>query len=1126
MKPQAAFGLVLALVTLALPPPSVPPPGGEEGGGSTTVTSTAALYWEPVLPDLRTRIWRSPWYETDRTLFVTTGHDLRRTTDDGNTWTTLYPTPPLTETTGVTAVAFDPAAPAPSTLFVAHIHFDDRSEVYRSTDDGVTWSQVLTTTDALVLDLVAVRNSAGQLVVFAIGGGAQVWRSTDGGDTWSPAAAGLPGWAQMGRIFASPAFATDGTLYATGATAGDCLLARSTDGGDTWAEVDIPQVDVARQVVFSPQYAADGTLWISYSCTGGERPFNGVVRSTDYGDTWQVVSAGLDVDFYDGYILGLAASPDYPEDPALYAVQMTMHYVDPAWDLYRSPASGDTWWAQGPAPAEIPRGLLVADRDLIFLPSGDGLWRLRTTCWEWVVNGGCERATDWRMPDTPAPADYVTDPAHGDSRSIRVGIIGQPNRYAYSSAQQRVSLPETALDATLSFWLYPVSTETQVAASDPEIQRAAAHHARPSIPARGDAQYVLILDEEGARRETLLWTLADSDDWELYTFDLSAYLGETIWLHFGVYNDGAGGITGMVVDDVSLTACEPPPSRPSPASQVNPLAPVQTATAFTVTWSGTDAGWGIAGYDVQVRDGDAASPWTTWLSDTTTTSAVFGGQDGHTYAFRSRAWDSLGNLEAWPANKWQDTFTTVLLEPAPVLVTSDKVAQPLDVRPGDRMEFQIHLRNTGNLAASVQVTDPLPANLALASGPWSNLLPDPAFISNTVAWSGTLAAGQDGSIGFEAWVLDVPPGRVVTNAAWIDDGVHSPLRREVAVRGWRPVYLPLILQSWQAPTDPPAGPLLIDGERASRVVGDPHSATIYALTPRGLHRSDDGARTWVLMTPSPPVTQTLVLAPGQPDVLYAGAGYPCYAGGPDVPMWKSVDDGQTWFEVPAGRNLEPLAVHPADARRVYARGCDGPWRSTDGGDTWNPQADELFLVYDVRHVAPALADDWQTVYLGCATEGGGGGVIGSRNGGTDWELLTPLGPSPWWVSVLAVDPISPTHVYFGEPNAFWSSADGGTTWFTSTAGLEGVVYNPGGPITQTYGLLSLAYTPADLNGWLLGTVHGLYGSLDRGQTWTQLTGPPWQDEQIDDLLLRQVEPDKLFVTTPGGAYVYYLDAFP
>lgn len=100
-----------------------------------------------------------------------------------------------------------------------------------------------------------------------------------------------------------------------------------------------------------------------------------------------------------------------------------------------------------------------------------------------------------------------------------------------------------------------------------------------------------------------------------------------------------------------------------------------------------------------------------------------------------------------------------------------------------------------------------------------------------------------------------------------------------------------------------------------RLAGHPQSTALYALTGQGLYRSSDGARSWRLATSSPPVTHSLVLGSSQPDVPYACAGYPCYAGGPAVPLWKSVDGGQVWFELPAGLNLEPLAVHPADPQR-------------------------------------------------------------------------------------------------------------------------------------------------------------------------------------------------------------------
>ncbi len=81
-----------------------------------------------------------------------------------------------------------------------------------------------------------------------------------------------------------------------------------------------------------------------------------------------------------------------------------------------------------------------------------------------------------------------------------------------------------------------------------------------------------------------------------------------------------------------------------------------TGTTFVVTWSGTDAGVGLASYDLQYRDG--SNPWTDWLFETTATAASFTGQLGHTYYFQSRARDLLGNLEAYPGG-YGDTHTQV-----------------------------------------------------------------------------------------------------------------------------------------------------------------------------------------------------------------------------------------------------------------------------------------------------------------------------------------------------------------------------------------------------------------------------------------------------------------------------------
>ena len=71
------------------------------------------------------------------------------------------------------------------------------------------------------------------------------------------------------------------------------------------------------------------------------------------------------------------------------------------------------------------------------------------------------------------------------------------------------------------------------------------------------------------------------------------------------------------------------------------------ALSITVAWGGRDNQSGIASYDLQVRDG-AAGLWADWLVGTVVTSARFVGEPGHTYYFRSRATDRVGNRAPWP----------------------------------------------------------------------------------------------------------------------------------------------------------------------------------------------------------------------------------------------------------------------------------------------------------------------------------------------------------------------------------------------------------------------------------------------------------------------------------------------
>jgi len=80
--------------------------------------------------------------------------------------------------------------------------------------------------------------------------------------------------------------------------------------------------------------------------------------------------------------------------------------------------------------------------------------------------------------------------------------------------------------------------------------------------------------------------------------------------------------------------------------------------AFPVSWNGTDAGSGIANYDVWVRQG-AMGAWNKWQSATTALNANYAaGTVGNTYYLHSAARDQAGNVETeLPPDG--DTLTTL-----------------------------------------------------------------------------------------------------------------------------------------------------------------------------------------------------------------------------------------------------------------------------------------------------------------------------------------------------------------------------------------------------------------------------------------------------------------------------------
>jgi uncharacterized repeat protein (TIGR01451 family) len=250
----------------------------------------------------------------------------------------------------------------------------------------------------------------------------------------------------------------------------------------------------------------------------------------------------------------------------------------------------------------------------------------------------------------------------------------------------------------------------------------------------------------------------------------------------------------------NLLAGHIPANCQAPDARVEPLPPY-VATPFTVTWAEPGVWSGIATYQVQARDGYEGT-WTDWLSGTREISATYSGVHGHTYFFRAR--NLAGHQPAFGDEEWGQAFTTVLTQPAPVLVTSRKVGMWSRVwavsgtlsLPTEAVSYTVLISNTGNLAAMAVVTDPIPTGMTLITQTLTGTLdPPPTYSEGIIHWSGVVSSGDTIRLSYAFALTPANErGDRITNTVEIAGSVLGPFTRQaVVVWSWN-IWLPLVLR--------------------------------------------------------------------------------------------------------------------------------------------------------------------------------------------------------------------------------------------------------------------------------------------------------------------------------------------
>jgi photosystem II stability/assembly factor-like uncharacterized protein len=412
--------------------------------------------------------------------------------------------------------------------------------VYRTTDGGDNWERVYGTD--LVSSLAISPNFANDRTIIA-GTNEQAARiSIDGGDTWNK----LGEWPVYDRgaalqVALPPNYPADGTVFAGGGKG----FWRLPEGETMWqmAASGLSEQHHVTAVAISPAYVSDQTLLLTASLSDPVTFVNhfSAYLSTDGGVNWTAVNAGLP----DRSLTDVAFSP-------YFTIDHTAYVTTEDGELYRSRDGGISWTLVGSAPGQPAfYDVKVNRQGSVFVSSSQGVWQYTTPAEDILINGRFEANSGWEMPVTPYQARYTNDVVYDGQQAGQIGIVNDGNKPAYSSARQLITLPANTITATLSFQLYPVSGET-VAASQAQLFPTTGLDQTADTTA-GDAQYGLVLDpDSGHVLETVFWELSNDQVWQPHTFDLSGYAGQTIQLHFGVYNDGVGGRTAVYLDNAAL----------------------------------------------------------------------------------------------------------------------------------------------------------------------------------------------------------------------------------------------------------------------------------------------------------------------------------------------------------------------------------------------------------------------------------------------------------------------------------------------------------------------------------------------------------------------------------------------
>ena len=762
----------------------------------------------------------------------------------------------------------------------------------------------------------------------------------------------------------------------------------------------------------------------------------------------------------------------------------------------------------------------------------DSTYIASNACTEQIQDGGFEQGSpnpQWDEASTNFgtpicdEASCGTGTGSGAHSGTYWAWFGGISAYEEGSVSQQITIPSGT--ATLSFWL------EQIVCDSGSDYMEVTLDGNPVFTTNGSSS---ICGNLGYTQESI---------------DISAFADGNVHqlkFHSEIFANNGGG-SNFFVDDVSVVACEAP--TPTPTSTTAPTStPTPTPTITPTSMPGSVI------YDTWIKgSSQRPSPSVNDLTiDPTNPQIVYAATEegvykstdgGNTWHAKLNGLSAFGGLAVSnvvinpnnPQNlyiaTWGDGIYVSMDGGENWVLKTDPVENIVRTQH-DGLEFvhpggmQSEPPSLGT--AHIQKETPNQIDPEISASHLEPIVPD-------TAWQKQKPSLQDN---FDPTIeLSKPtnPNHTFSQGINDDDNVNLPPReidwtpvRHVAMHPTNPQRLIAAISdgnglyitqnggdSWNQISLPGSGD--VSGRSVAFAPSNPN--IVYASLGNwgsndGIYRSTNSGNSWTLVSGNSTITSVVTMFaidPTDANHVYAAS----YGQG----IMETFNGGTSWSHITTGLSGDDLyfyniEISPVNTQVIYATGYLWPWKSNNGGSTWEiadtsyPDFNTWGLALHPTNVNIAFVGSRQKLF----TDYYGGGIYKTTNGGASF-IPKLNGLDNTFVLDVESDPNDPNFVIVGTwgSGVYWSP-NNGLDWYQGNDGLWlPYIYS----IEATQGTSGTVFYASTFY-----TGAALFVSYDQGKSWTQLptdTLPGFAQNGFD---IESVDgsSERLVVATANGIY--------